>query len=367
MQHKTAQAEAACGAPLLDAPQAPKTVVVAGDGAGPFAAEFASALNLPLFAEPSSGARGGRTSIPHYVELLGMDARSELGAQIERVVLFGHPTLSRPISALLGRESIPQAYYAPRKASWYEPGARAAQEIDFPADAAIFALKGAAASSAEWLEQWTDAGTAQYAENQRRIAQYRSQSAPHQAEHADPADRTAGQALAHRLWVQCASDHHALVVGSSNLVRDLDRAAPALGEAGPARVYANRGLAGIDGTVATAIGISLAGYYPTGTGTVGGAASPVRLLCGDLTFQHDVAALNLPVTELLPNLEVHVFDDSGGSIFSTLEHGELARQEQFARTVDRFFTVRAAENTDLEAMAAGFGTASGVRVSIHRP
>lgn len=367
VQHKTAQAEAACGTPLPDTPQTPKTVVVAGDGAGPFAAEFASALNLPLFAEPSSGARGGRTSIPHYVELLGTDARSELGAQIERMVLFGHPTLSRPISALLGRESIPQAYYAPRKASWYEPGARAAQEIDFPADAAIFALKGAAAGSAEWLEQWTDAGTAQYAENQRRIAQYRSQSTPHQAEHTDPVDRTAGQALAHRLWVQCAADHHALVVGSSNLVRDLDRAAPALGEAGPARVYANRGLAGIDGTVATAIGISLAGYYPTGTGTVGGAALPVRLLCGDLTFQHDVAALNLPVTELLPNLEVHVFDDSGGSIFSTLEHGELARQEQFSRTVDRFFTVRAAENTDLEAMAAGFGTASGVRVSIHRP
>ena len=367
VQHKTAQAEAACGTPLPDTPQTPKTVVVAGDGAGPFAAEFASALNLPLFAEPSSGARGGRTSIPHYVELLGTDARSELGAQIERMVLFGHPTLSRPISALLGRESIPQAYYAPRKASWYEPGARAAQEIDFPADAAIFALKGAAAGSTEWLEQWTDAGTAQYAENQRRIAQYRSQSTPHQAEHTDPVDRTAGQALAHRLWVQCAADHHALVVGSSNLVRDLDRAAPALGEAGPARVYANRGLAGIDGTVATAIGISLAGYYPTGTGTVGGAALPVRLLCGDLTFQHDVAALNLPVTELLPNLEVHVFDDSGGSIFSTLEHGELARQEQFSRTVDRFFTVRAAENTDLEAMAAGFGTASGVRVSIHRP
>ena len=367
VQHKTAQAEATCGTPLPDTPQTPKTVVVAGDGAGPFAAEFASALNLPLFAEPSSGARGGRTSIPHYVELLGTDARSELGAQIERVVLFGHPTLSRPISALLGQENIPQAYYAPRKASWYEPGARAAQEIDFPADAAIFALKGAAAGSTEWLEQWTDAGTAQYAKNQRRIAQYHSQSTPHQAEHNDPADRTAGQALAHRLWVQCAADHHALVVGSSNLVRDLDRAAPALGEAGPARVYANRGLAGIDGTVATAIGISLAGYYPTGTGTVGGAASPVRLLCGDLTFQHDVAALNLPVTELLPNLEVHVFDDSGGSIFSTLEHGELARQEQFSRTVDRFFTVRAAENTDLEAMAAGFGTASGVRVSIHRP
>ena len=42
---------------------------------------------------------------------------------------------------------------------------------------------------------------------------------------------------------------------------DLEAAAPALGEPAPARVFANRGLAGIDGTTATAIGVSLSGYY----------------------------------------------------------------------------------------------------------
>ena len=133
-----------------------------------------------------------------------------------------------------------------------------------------------------------------------------------------------------------------------------------------------RGLAGIDGTIATAIGVSLSGYYPAGVDEnsrpiIGGAALPVTLLCGDLTFQHDVSSLNLPNTELLPELRVEVFDDAGGGIFTTLEHGDMARQEQFTAAVDRFFTVAAAPNTDLARMAAGFGTESGVEVRIHTP
>ena len=35
--------------------------------------------------------------------------------------------------------------------------------------------------------------------------------------------------------------------------------------------------------------------------------------------------------------------------------------------LERFFTVQAAPNTDLERMAAGFGEESGIRVRIHRP
>ncbi len=36
-----------------------------------------------------------------------------------------------------------------------------------------------------------------------------------------------------------------------------------------------------------------------------------------------------------------VFDDAGGGIFTTLEHGDIARQKQFTAAVDRFFTVAA--------------------------
>ena len=89
-------------ADLSEFTPAHRTVVVAADGAGEFAAEFARVLNLPLFAEPSSEARHGATSIPHYPQLLA-DGSFAPAAQIERVVLFGHPTLSRPITALLER------------------------------------------------------------------------------------------------------------------------------------------------------------------------------------------------------------------------------------------------------------------------
>lgn len=356
----------------IEAPQAPRTVVIAGDGAEYFAAEFAKALNLPLLAEPSSGVRGGHTSIPHYIELLGDRACGQPGAAIERVVLFGHPTLSRPVAALLEREQVPVAHYAPRQASWYEPGMRNIKAISFPEDLAIFALKGAEKGDNTWLSQWVSAATVLATTHHNRILHWKE--TPDQPPQKLPdTDRTAGQAVAIEIWERCAKDGAALVLGSSNLIRDLDTVAPGLGASSPIRVYANRGLAGIDGTIATAIGVSLAGYYPTssagndGQPSAGGEPTPVRLLCGDLTFQHDISSLNLPATELMPHLEVHVFDDGGGSIFASLEHGRLASQKQFKRTLDRFFTVRADATTDLARMASGFGTDSGITVSVHKP
>src|SRR5699024_8232307 len=49
----------------------PRTVVLAGDGAGSRAVEFATATGLPLLAEPSSGARGGETAVRYRPALAG--------------------------------------------------------------------------------------------------------------------------------------------------------------------------------------------------------------------------------------------------------------------------------------------------------
>ena len=353
-----------------------RTVVVAADGAGEFAAEFARVLNLPLFAEPSSEARHGVTSIPHYPQLLAVGSFAP-AAQIEHVVLFGHPTLSRPITALLEREDIQCAFYAPRRASWYEPGVRSFVELSTPHELAEFACASSVAANEQvdelsWLEQWVTPARKLQEECLRAIAAYEHPDAKSSVDYTNYRNRTAGRSYARRVWQDAVTQRRLMVLGSSNLVRDLDAAAPALGEPAPARVFANRGLAGIDGTIATAIGVSLSGYYPAGMDensrpVIGGAALPVTLLCGDLTFQHDVSSLNLPNTELLPELRVEVFDDAGGGIFTTLEHGDIARQKQFTAAVDRFFTVAAAPNTDLARMAAGFGTESGIEVCIHTP
>ena len=73
-----------------------RTVVLAGHDAGPVAEAFARAHGLPLLAEPSSNARFGPNAVGPYrllIEHFGADAAQP----IERVVLFGRPTLSRPV------------------------------------------------------------------------------------------------------------------------------------------------------------------------------------------------------------------------------------------------------------------------------
>ena len=80
----------------------PRTVVVAGDDAGPPARTLAEQAGWPLLAEPSSGSRTGQNPIRTYRLLLGTD----LGARVERVVVFGHPTLSRPVQRLLARADV---------------------------------------------------------------------------------------------------------------------------------------------------------------------------------------------------------------------------------------------------------------------
>ena len=98
-------------------------------------------------------------------------------------------------------------------------------------------------------------------------------------------------------------------------------------------VVASRGLAGIDGCVATASGVALAEPRPT------------YAVVGDLTFLHDSGALVLGPAEPRPDLTVVVLDDRGGSIFATLEYGEPGREEPF----DRVFATPT--TTDLVALA----------------
>ncbi len=76
-------------------------------------------------------------------------------------------------------------------------------------------------------------------------------------------------------------------------------------------VIANRGLAGIDGTLSTAIGAALGRPHTT------------RALAyvGDVTFLHDLTGLVIGPDEARPDLTIVVANDNGGSIFATLEQG----------------------------------------------
>jgi 2-succinyl-5-enolpyruvyl-6-hydroxy-3-cyclohexene-1-carboxylate synthase len=129
-----------------------------------------------------------------------------------------------------------------------------------------------------------------------------------------------------------------LVVGSSKPVRDLFLVGPQSGAA----VLANRGAAGIDGTVSTAVGAALA-HAAQG----GGAA---YALLGDLTFLHDANGLVLGPDEPRPDLTLVVVNNDGGAIFSLLEQGGPAH----ARAFERVFGTP--HGVDLAALCAATGT-----------
>jgi 2-succinyl-5-enolpyruvyl-6-hydroxy-3-cyclohexene-1-carboxylate synthase len=142
--------------------------------------------------------------------------------------------------------------------------------------------------------------------------------------------------------VMAAAPPGALVVlGSSTPVRDVDRLAVPRGDL---TVLANRGVAGIDGTVSTAAGAALA-HRRAGGG-------PAVALMGDLTFLHDLTGLLLGDREPAPDLAVVVPDNDGGGIFAQLEPG----RPQYAADYDRVFGTP--HGRDLPALARALGWAA---------
>jgi 2-succinyl-5-enolpyruvyl-6-hydroxy-3-cyclohexene-1-carboxylate synthase len=289
---------------------APRTVVVVGDcrpAIASAALDLASAGGFPVLAEPSSNARRGPEAISCYRLLLG----TALADDVERVVVFGHPTLSRPVSRLLARPDVELIMVSPY-ADWVDPGRRVPLVVD--------AVGVASPRDHSWLDRWTAADTA-------------VQTALDQLLNGERA--LTGPELARAVWTGL-SDHDALLAGSSNPVRDLDLApiTPT-----PPLVYANRGLSGIDGTISSAIGVAL------------GCGRPVHALVGDLTFLHDSTGLIFGADEPQGDVRIVVANDGGGSIFATLEQG----LPEFAAAFERVFATP--HDVDLEPLVSATGAA----------
>jgi 2-succinyl-5-enolpyruvyl-6-hydroxy-3-cyclohexene-1-carboxylate synthase len=295
------------GEPLV-LEQGPRTVVLAGDGGGAAARDLAEGAGWPLLAEPSSGARSGPNAVGPYRLLLELPA---FGGRVERVVAFGRPTLSRPVTRLLDSPAVEVILVGD---DWQPGPGRSVRRVR-----EVPTVTGRAEES--WRKSWTVAG---------RAAQEAVDSVLEEG-------KLTGPLVAREVWAAAARDAgSALVVAASNPIRDVDLSGhPAQGPAG--LVLANRGLSGIDGTVSTAVGV--AGCVPV-----------TRALVGDLAFLHDLGGLAVPAEERAAlNLQVVVLNDDGGGIFGLLEHGEPSRARSFERV---FGTPHGA---DLGSLCRGLG------------
>ena len=294
-----------------------RTLVVIGDtrhpALGERAAAWAAERGHPVVAEPFGSAAVRAEAVPHGPLLL--TATDWLDAHVpDRVVVVGRPTLSRAVGALLRRPDL-RVEVVSEGGQWADPS-HVACAVHPPA---ALRLGGPTTPGDDhgWGESWRGAATC---------------VAEAVAAHPFPWPSGLGVAAA---FVSGLPGDAVLVLGSSNPVRDID-----LAVAGPIAddVLANRGLAGIDGVVSTAVGVALTR-----------PAAPTYALLGDLTFLHDANGLLLGPDEPTPDLTLVVVNDDGGGIFTTLEHGAPERAADFERV---FGTPT---GTDLDALCRAHG------------
>ncbi|WP_255505702.1 2-succinyl-5-enolpyruvyl-6-hydroxy-3-cyclohexene-1-carboxylic-acid synthase [Mycetocola sp. JXN-3] len=316
-------------------PRGPRTVVIAGNGAGPGAEDLAHHGGWPLIAEVSSGSRYGRALIVPYRELLDSP---DHGGLIERVIVFGQPTLSRQVPALLRRENVETWVVSEPDTELFDPGHNAHRAASLSVEPGPV--------DRDWLGHWVVAARELTAERSTDVAPDLEAAHSH-----DPATRLAyvrGEfqairaALDRRLLVEsvwrATWPHDRLVFGASRLIRVADEQVPGK----KLSVFANRGLAGIDGTVATASGIALAQQAESETGVT-------RVVLGDLTLLHDVGGMLRVPGEQVPRIQIIVGNDGGGTIFDNLEVSQSAAPALAARVL---FTP---QEVRLESLAEAYG------------
>ncbi len=257
--------------------------------------EFADILDWPVIAEdplsfPSSLAHAS-------LFLADEDIRGAL--QTKEVIIIGRTTLSRSINSFISEADRiivvdPRTEYV---------------DIDRSADLVLTHLPHITKHSTpiEWSTLWEKAALSAHA--------------------ILPKNAPWSEQSALRKITADILDESALFIGSSRPIRDIEGfATPRSGLS----VFANRGLAGIDGNIATAFGIA-------------SRFERTYAIVGDLTFLHDISALVNPVTD---NLTIFVIDNNGGGIFSTLpQAGVKGFDEIFGTPHDH----------DLAKIISGFG------------
>ncbi len=266
--------------------RADKGVVIVGHDQGGILeteiTDFAHKSGWPLVAEnPLSFA----SAIPHASLFLGAPKiRQALAADV--AIVIGQLGLSRSVLAYVGE--TPKVVAVDVRSKWRDPIRSANIVVDaMPVISDEPNLDEPNLTGRPWSERSTWAK--QWWSESERVAGLITSSAAKW-----------GEAMLARELAALLPEGTALFVGSSRPIRDIEAfAVPRDG----IEVYGNRGLAGIDGSISTAVGVALS------------RSGRTYAIMGDLTFLHDSNGLlcdpEIPLT-------IVVVDNNGGGIFNTL-------------------------------------------------
>jgi 2-succinyl-5-enolpyruvyl-6-hydroxy-3-cyclohexene-1-carboxylate synthase len=257
--------------------------------------KFASELGWPVIAEDPLSFEGATAHASIF--LTSTKIRSEV--KPDTVVIIGRTTLSRSVNTLIAQA---------RKTVIIDPR-MATVDQDRMGNQKFLALPQIQVPPADpdWVATWKKLG-----ERATKVV----------AELA-----TWSEEIFARDFSAALPTDVSLFIASSRPIRDFEGfAQPRKG----LQVFANRGLAGIDGNISTALGIA-------------SRSEKTFAVLGDLAFLHDVSALSHAGN---PDLRLFVIDNNGGGIFSTLPQAGVDGFEKIFGTP---------HGRDIQAIATSFG------------
>lgn len=263
--------------------------------AGAAIVSLAGVLGWPILADPLSGLRhgvGGRSLVVDAYDILLRDSRFAEECRPECVLRFGALSASKPLARFLaGAERQTLVTTTTR---WSDPDG-CLDRVVF-GDVADFCQRVADAAPTpapvSWCRDWIAASTEVRCELDRLV----------------DGEATLIEGVLARRVFESLEDGECLVVGNSMPVRDIDTFVGASGKL--LRIHANRGANGIDGVLATALGMAAL------------HAGRCTLLIGDLSLLYDIGSLQIAARYPI-DLRIVVANNDGGGIFSYLPQAGL--------------------------------------------
>lgn len=252
-------------------------------------AELSRATGYPVLAEAASGARWsmeGSGTVAQYDLLLRTPAAAK-ALTPELVLRFGGGLTSKRLTEWLDTSLAPVVLFS-EDGTPYDPTHRAVALVRSGAESACRAIASQVTRGpGEWAALFSKA--------QAVCGQLLQDAFEEQASVTEPQ-------LAFET-VRALPEGARLFVASSMPIRDVDAFG---GPASPTlKVFSNRGINGIDGTLSSALGVAASSGQPT------------VVLTGDLAFLHDLNGLLIARRHHIP-LTVVVVNNDGGGIFSFL-------------------------------------------------
>ena len=276
--------------------------------------ELASDLNIPLYADFSSGLRMVASVQPLQLLLQSPEFRKSFKSDF--VLHFGGNVIAKHPSTAL-KEWQPANYIVVKpEPNRFSPDHNVTCRLEASIALTASMLKGCRTTPPKIDINTTDS---------------LFMAASEEIQNELLPEKPVTDIVAARLVSQLITDQQVLFVSNSMPVRDMDNYAQSSHLNGiPTAI--NRGVSGIDGIISTTVGFSI------------GHKKSATLMIGDIAFLHDLNALSLLGTLPFP-LQIIVLNNNGGAIFSFLPVSECTDVFETHFATPQNYSIRSAAET----------------------